>query len=43
METETQQVDTKLDVLSNVAWEIAPAPAASWAQPQPANDFGDHA
>jgi hypothetical protein len=41
METETQQVDTKLDVFSSVAWEIAPSPAGPLAQPQPANDSAD--
>jgi hypothetical protein len=37
---DTQQVDTKLDLLNGLAWEFAPAPTAPWAQPQPANDLG---
>src|SRR4051794_39243494 len=41
VETETQQVDTKLDVFSSVAWEIAPSLAVRGAQPQPANDCAD--
>jgi len=42
MEMQTQQVDTKLDLLGNGAWEIASTPAALWVPPLPANDPGDN-